>query len=259
MSQIIAVRGTCDVGTVHRSHRTITDRQVILDLTEVTFVLPGGVTGIASLVDAILQQADTVAVRAPDNSNVANYLARLRLGAIFDALGADHDLPTVNEHVATTLWELQPFESSDDVLAFAEHIYNEVESLDPELATQIWSALCEAGDNVGHHSGQDRGYLAAQRLAGTTLHFSVSDAGRGFFRSLEGRGARDDVEAITLALEPGVSSIDDVGRGYGLSTMCASVSALRGSVTLASGYGRVMVDARGTRVMPRTDHEFPGV
>lgn len=258
MVQSIAVSGTCEIGSVHRSFRTLIDDHVVIDLTKVTFMLPSGLTGLAALADGFSQQASRVEIRSPENSNVANYLARLRLGSTFDALGVDHDLPMVIEHAAETLWELQAFSDSADVLAFAEHIYNEIEPGGHELASQIWSALCEAGDNVGHHSGQNRGYLAAQRLGGKTLHFAVADAGRGFRKSLAKQGARDDVQALTLAIEPGVSSINDVGRGYGLSTMTASVSALRGSVSLASGYGRLAIDARGTRVLPRAGHALPG-
>lgn len=259
MVQTITVSGTCDIAPVHRAVRTLNGEPLVIDLSAVTFVLPGGLTGIAALAQAARQQSGDVRVLAPVNPNVANYLARLRLGAIFDDLGAAHDLPTVTEHATDSLYELQPFASSDDVLAFAEHIHNQIEPADKALAGHVFSALCEAGDNVGHHSGQDRGYLAAQRLGGTTLHFAVADAGRGYMASLNGQGARDDVDALTLAIEPGVSSVDDIGRGYGLSAMCASVSALRGSVTLASGYGRITVDARGTRVLPGSRHPLTGV
>lgn len=74
------------------------------------------------------------------------------------------------------------------------------------------------------------------------VQVAIGDAGIGIRRSFLDSGRRqpnDDLAAIGLALEYLVTSVDDPGRGQGLSTAAEQVTALEGHLVVRSGTGRV--------------------
>lgn len=86
----------------------------------------------------------------------------------------------------------------------------------------------------------------------------IGDAGRGIRASLIAGGRQHpstDVAAIASALEYLVSSVEDPGRGQGLTTTLEEVTALDGDLLIRSGSGTVREGAKGqvTRKVPHID------
>jgi hypothetical protein len=71
----------------------------------------------------------------------------------------------------------------------------------------------------------------------TRFRFAIGDAGRGLQASLAHKGAVDDLSAINLALEEGVSAIEEDGRGYGVRDMTDGLVAIGGNIAITSGTG----------------------
>jgi hypothetical protein len=236
---MLSVRGACDAFSFHRHLSDIapTPGQSTLDLSRMTFATPFGLVGICVTARHASQRGKPVVLVRPTDKNVANYLARARLGPILDRLGVTHDLPSVRESdTRGNLLELSEFSSSSEVEALAVRVYDTAVVEAPSVAMELFRCLSETGDNVGLHSGQPSGYLVAQKFENSNeLRFAVGDAGVGFLGSLAARGATNDEEALSLGLAAGISATDDNGRGYGLRQMADSLRAMRGSIAIASG------------------------
>ena len=254
----LTLAGSCDEIDLTFGIRVDDDDEELIDLERASFIKPAALVGLVCFASFHREWGRAVRLRAPYNLDVANYLARTRLGRVLEELGVQHDLPTVREHVAASLWELQSFSRASEVYDFAEHIHGEVSRTSRVGADELFECLCEAGENVGQHSGQSRGYLTAQRYKNGRLVFAVGDAGLGFLHGLRGRGASTDAEALQLALEPGVSSVDDRGRGYGLHEMARSLSSLGGTLSILSGRNSVRSSAGRVRTSPDRQGSWQG-
>jgi hypothetical protein len=208
-----------------------------------TFCEPVGLVGLATFVEARLDEGRRVIVTGPSDSNVANYLSRMRVGRLLDSLGAEHDLAPVREWpVGDALIELESFDGVRGAERLAKLVHAAAEIIDVEIANALYIALCEIGMNVPHHSGRQRGFMAAQWLhRRTQLHFAVGDAGSGMLATLRGHGATTDCEALELALDPAVSRTGFSTRGLGLPDVVQCVTDLEGSLHLASGGGYLRV------------------
>jgi hypothetical protein len=223
------------------------------------FCEPLGLVAVAAFAERAISEGNRVVVVSPDDVHVSNYLSRMRLGTVLAALGVEHDLPIVREHDAgLALFELTSFDGARGAGALAAIVHQAVEVYDPDAANVLYDGLCEAGQNVPHHSGRKRGFLAAQRTnEGSRLLFAVSDSGRGMLSTLRTRGAVTDADAVRLALEPRVSRMRDRSRGVGLPDLLDEITALDGNLHVISG--RASVTARGNqRWYSHGTRSFPG-
>ncbi len=132
-------------------------------------------------------------------------------------------------------------------------------------------ALSEACQNVIEHAGTG-GWVAVQvynwkkRLGRKVVVISVSDAGVGFRRSLEGTEARKvgerwgDGAALESALLHGVSRFRDPGRGQGLAGIKRYLTRWHGKVSIRSGTARLSVVPEWDDDVPLAEHLpfFPG-
>ncbi len=113
-------------------------------------------------------------------------------------------------------------------------------------AFDVTTAVSEIAQNTFDHNSDAFGFLAMQ-VYGTPpkrfLEIGVSDCGSGL-RSTLARNSRysdigSDIEAIQLAIRPGVSEHDDPTRGTGLYHLLRNVYTRRGSVQISSGAAKV--------------------
>lgn len=233
--------------------------RITVDLRRLRFTEPLGLVGIAAFVDNATRSGQRVIVESPSDPNVARYLSRMRLGNLLAGLGAEHDLPLVTEHaVENALFEINSFVGARGAAALAALVHQTIERSDPEAAAVLFDGLCEAGQNVAHHSGRPNGYLAAASThGGRRLYFAVSDSGRGMLRTLARRGAKTDTEALRLALQKGTTGTPDPGRGVGLAEILDRVTELGGALHVLSG--QASVTARGkSRWYGSSDRPFTG-
>ena len=220
--------------------------QCRIDLRSLRFVEPLGLVEVAARAEYHRRRGECVRVLAPLDPSVANYLARMRLGRALTELGADHDLPYVREHrLAGQLLELTYFESTARSDELAAMVYHRVAADSGASAAALYTALCEVGQNVPEHAAVAGGWAAAQvtRQHGQ-IWFAVGDCGIGMRRSLAPRGARDDADALEMAMDRGWSRFTTAGHGNGLMETCRLVTARRGRVHMVSG--------RSSRTVSRT-------
>lgn len=233
--------------------------ETLIDLSRAGFVTPAGLTTIAAFAQKATDRDRPVFVERPANLDVANYLARARLGRVLDRMEADHNLPGVREHeVGLSLLPLARFRGAGGIVRLADHVHEILHGQSEKAAEILHMSLCAMGENVAEHSGQKRGFVAAQITHhGTQLRFSVADPGHGFRKALSRYEPRSDAQALRLAVRPGVSGIEAEGRGYGLSELLRAVREMGGTLRLRSGRGAYRDGAMATRFIQAFDRRLP--
>lgn len=216
---------------------TRTTGRLAVDLRRLTFIDPAGLVSIAVLTERAVNRRHPVAITAPGDSNVANYIARMRLGQHFDRLGIAHSLPDVRENqLGPRLVELHRFEGQAGlervVNALVQTFLTEHRDVQP-----LYAALQEIAENVIQHSGSQHGYAALQRFENSRkVEFAVADAGVGLRARLsESVPVSDARAAVMLAAQTHVTSTGQAGRGRGIGEVIAIAGRRRGDVVLVSG------------------------
>ena len=106
-------------------------------------------------------------------------------------------------------------------------------------------ALWEVMDNVLQHSEASEGFLEVQVHPQTSrLAVCVADAGQGVLASLRGSShrPRSHVDALTLAIEEGVTRDNNTNQGNGLWGLAQIVQDNKGVLNLMSGRGQLVID-----------------
>lgn len=121
------------------------------------------------------------------------------------------------------------------------------------IAAGLAGAIQEMADNVVQHSEAPASGIAAFARIADRFEYVVGDAGIGMLASLrkaaEFRSLRDDLEALPLAVMPGVSRHGPgTGRGYGFRAVFLPLRAGHGVVRLRSGTG--VLEMHGVSIQP---------
>ncbi|WP_221585537.1 hypothetical protein [Microbacterium sp. G2-8] len=191
---------------------------------------------------------------------MANYLARIGLGAEMERMGVSHDLPSVNARdLSAQLLELQKVQGEHGGEKVAALVADKLHAngTDPAVVEALHNAICETVGNIEFHAEVDGGYAVAQTINGRII-FAIADSGIGLRESLEKRQAvNDDSNAIELATVANISATGEVGRGQGLPETVSTSIAAGGVVHIASGVAIFRYE--GDTVTKRTvDQPFEG-
>jgi hypothetical protein len=246
--------------------------EIVLDLTGVTFVTPGGLAPLAALVESVRADLPPLRLEAPADSECRLYLASAgllqMLRGVATVRGADgldgirpgSALATVlpltrlggDADLEALLTQLE--RKLDQLLGCADGAWNERKG-------RIISAVREICANVFQHAGDAPGWVAAQKYrprngGNPFLEVSIADAGIGVRTSLAGHypevtDARDG-NVLERMVREHLSRHSDPVRGCGYFTLQESTTRLDGSFGLRSGAGLVRRERR-TRQLRRTD------
>lgn len=132
------------------------------------------------------------------------------------------------------------------------------------VAAGLAGAIGELADNVLQHSEAAPTGIAAFARSTDRFEYVIADAGIGMLSSLrktpEFAALRDDLEALPLAITPGISRRGrNSGFGYGYRAVFSPLRAASGSVRLRSGRAVLQVSGNGpqpdqARCSQRPDH-----
>lgn len=220
------------------------------DLTGLTFIDVFGLVG-CSIALCHAHGAGTQAMfSAPDAGLTRSHLAYMGLANLLDALEVPHGLPELDPAAhPEVVVPLQRTANTKGIDEVAGLVFSQLERrVDPQVLNALVEALWELAQNVIQHSGS-LAILAAQvypkgnpPFHDGTVQVAIGDSGRGIRASFLATGLHapsSDREAIDLAVQYLVSSVDDPGRGQGLHTTIGAVRELRGHVVIRSGTGRL--------------------
>lgn len=112
------------------------------------------------------------------------------------------------------------------------------------LAAGLTGGVAEMVDNVWQHSESGESGLLVYQVRRRTFAFSVVDAGIGVLTSLSQNPRydwlRSSMEAIRLAIQPGVSREDSGGMGF--ATLLNNMAELWGNARMRSGEAALVID-----------------
>jgi anti-sigma regulatory factor (Ser/Thr protein kinase) len=113
-----------------------------------------------------------------------------------------------------------------------------------KLAGALTGGVGEMVDNAWSHSFCDDPALLVYQVRTKKFAFSVADLGVGVLESLRKNPQydflRSSMEAISFAIEPGVSRLENGGMGF--ATMLKSMAELWGNARIRSGEAALIVD-----------------
>jgi hypothetical protein len=114
----------------------------------------------------------------------------------------------------------------------------------PKLAGALTGGVGEMVDNAWWHSSCDDPVLLVYQVRSKKFVFSVADLGVGVLESLSKNPKynflRSSMEAISFAIQPGVSRLEDGGMGF--ATMLQSMAELWGNARIRSGEAALIID-----------------
>lgn len=237
----VSITGTLDMWCYRNFPPAIADGDRLhLDLSGVQFCRPDGLVAVGALLETAVGQGTEVTITTPVNSNARVYMTRMRFHQLLDDLDIPHNLEPVYEHDADNRFiELSDFTDESGVLGLATVVHSRVEPvLGSEAAASVFLALSELGSNVAQHAGCERGFFMAQQfLRADRFDFAIGDPGIGLLASLQRHNPGGHDDAIRLAVQRGISAVNDVGRGEGLADIREKLLAAGGSLIVVSGDG----------------------
>lgn len=259
---------------------------VVVDLRDVEFVEPAGICGLAALLEYLIPRSREVEL-ALSGRDVAAYLERMDFFRLFGGrVGTNLDLSSLEErqrHNPGTLQELINFQTEEEIPGIVQRIAEILETMGYRLRERvdICSTLSEVCANAAEHGLAESdssapgfgAYAAVQAYnhvvsggsrgdrRGEEVLVAIADGGPGIRATLARNPANADFvatdnDALRHALQMGVSSSGEVGRGGGLTLVSQIAARAGGSLSLRSGSGRVTAyrDRKGSRNVPA----FPG-
>lgn len=238
---------------------------VVLDLSGAGFIDPFGLVTIASLAEASIDEGREVELQLPRLRSVRSYLARAHLRDAMETLGVLCELEAVNENsVGDRLLALARFRFDEGVEDLGSAVHRIFYDQNKREAAELYHGITEAAMNVSDHSGRDGGWVALQQYqrgaAKREVRFAVADSGVGLRSSLAvSHPVQTDREAITLAVQRGVTSTGDTGRGLGLDAIIQRSRERQGHVRIWSGEASAHTGIPTGSLYTR-DHDvsFPG-
>ena len=239
------------VGNLIRALYQGTERGYVdftLDFSNAEAVYPNACVPVAGILD--YYRSDRAA--SFDTVNVSDYLARTKTLSP-EVVGTN---PSHQTNPMNTVWK---FSSADEVHslvnAYLDAVSTAAECQNGVLQGLEW-CLNEIMDNVLQHADTTHGYAMAQIHSGSQhIAICIYDHGRGIYNSLRNsaHNPANAVDAITIALQEGVTRDTNVGQGNGMWGLHNIVQANSGSLNVTSGPGLFGLGGEA----PRTSSSVP--
>jgi hypothetical protein len=224
--------------------------KLVIDATALTFVTPTFILRLRAFIDYNLQLGREIALLAPSNREVANYLSRMGISSglpeqVFP------DLPTVRRHDQSgVLVPITRLHTSNDVEVTGDELYRLFQGhADDEVAVfadALQEAFTELCNNGVEHGENPLGcYLAAQRYKGGSPRtmLTIADLGIGVPEHMR-QVFEDpsDRRLLRKALEEEVSGTGNRERGNGIPSVLEEAREARityAQLTIRSGNARL--------------------
>lgn len=232
---------------------------LIVDASDLGFAVPMFIIRLRAFLQYHLARGIDVCLHPPRSIDVANYLARMRLGRGLPEATC-RELPSIREHdrsdVLIPLSEMRQLPEVDKLVDATFPLIDQSDDV-AMFADALVECISEFCGNGVEHGRSDFGcYAAAQRYRGKTL-ISIGDPGIGIPTSVRSLNPElmDDCECLIQAIQEGYTSTGEQVRGIGFqSAMDACMASHIEFVTIRirSGAGVLTWHAKGDGSSPRS-------
>lgn len=221
--EVLSLRNSKDVSDFVKEAGSRGSGGLVIDIDQLETMFPEGVTPFAGLVYELGQTREVI-FRGGDESRITSHDFRRR----------------DTERVLNKVWRF----GEEDVGELCTAIMREFQKNDifpsGTLQAMDWS-LGEVMDNAIRHSNKDYAFVMGQiHPQSKNIVLCVYDTGQGFYNSFMSNPAShvkpgSALEAITVALEEGVTSDRSQGQGNGLFGLHSVLVKGKGQLTITSG------------------------
>jgi anti-sigma regulatory factor (Ser/Thr protein kinase) len=232
------------------------------DLSALRFIDAYGLVGLSCALLGAIERNDRPALSVPVEGQVRTHLALMGFRDLLLDLGYTPDLPEATAAARPdVLVPLARFGGEIAAHQLSELLWEQLRNhADPQVLEAAGEGLWELVGNALEHSGSEAvvmGQVYRRRRKGEQpqharrVQIVIGDTGKGIRASFLESGLynpANDAAAIELALQYLVTSVDDPGRGQGLSTTMEQVLELHGDLVVRSGASKVTVGEHATHV-----------
>lgn len=224
-----------------------------VDLKNVSFVTPASAVSLAALLGLLRSTRafeGEVEVIPPISAEVHQWMARLDF---YELVNINTDYPFNRWSARGRFQEVvlvRNDRQGDEVSQDFGVILEAQTSLSSEVRSHMQTLFAEVLDNVFHHAQSPLGAVVCAQTYPQRryIEFAIADVGRGIAASLadnpEHRAiSAVPVEAIQLALKPGVTRRPSWNRGWGLSWLARAIEKNGGRLLIYSHDAVVQVGA----------------
>jgi len=267
-----------DPGKLDRLYELVSQIQrgetVLLDLSQVQFVYPTGIVGMALFLRSAYERSGHKLIVSGCQDNILAYLQRINF---FDTCSewavCTAEVPSESElarsEASTNLLELRPIRNHDDVNLAANRAQGIIRSwlsFNSSQLNNLVIVLSEMGGNVCDHS-KDYGFICIQKYlhglgSNVVVRIAVGDMGIGIRQSLMQRHRNigsTSIAYIRAALQGKTSRPGKYIRGNGFQRVQEIVRGCNGSLFVRSGDGAVLIPAASGEIIDFPNLiDFPG-
>jgi anti-sigma regulatory factor (Ser/Thr protein kinase) len=237
-------------------------QELLIDLGGLAHIGPAALALLAAVLKRREEEGFSCEVIPPRSPLTRNYLQRMD----FTKLLFDDEIPEpFKRKKAVGFRPVQHFRGEDECWLAAKELAEAlVERFKPDSIATAAIRICldELAENVVHHAYTDLGGFAAAQSNPKrhTFEIAIVDLGIGIRASLARNPAyadiSTDVEAVSTALQPRVSSTPERNAGIGLYITKLLLRGNGGQLLVRSGHAVVCRGANETE--EENDMSFPG-
>jgi anti-sigma regulatory factor (Ser/Thr protein kinase) len=255
-------RALSDLGPILDPSAVGDQEHLLIDLRGLVYIAPSPLSLLAAVLKAREEDGCPCTVLPPKSPLTRHYLQRMDFTKLLFKTEIHEPFQRKKPF---GFRPVQHFCGDDDYWLAAKELTEALaERCQPDEVAKAAIRICldEMAENVVQHAYTERGGFAAAQtsLKRKTLEIAIVDLGVGIRESLARNpmyaGIESDVEAITKALEPRVSSTPERNAGIGLYITNLLLHANNGQLLVRSGTGAILrgaVDADEQREL-----SFPG-
>jgi anti-sigma regulatory factor (Ser/Thr protein kinase) len=212
------------------------------------------VTVIAGAITECLRQGKKVQYRRPREDQVERWLSSISFSRLFH-------IDEMSAATRSTSTELRLLTSLDPI--YIDDLVNLLDAnmnLSTGVRDSIKMSVQELLTNVFDHSNSTVGCFVCAQFTPKSqrIRLSVTDFGIGILKALKSvkiySGLRTSHEAITRAVEEGVSSRQGKTAGFGLTHIRRFMRVNQGTMTVISGDGKVNFYEKSIERRPMPSH-----
>lgn len=222
------------INSIKRLHLKFKHQKIVLDFSEVDTIYPYPTTAIAGYIHYFRNKYDIEF----EFVDTPKYLTKIHFEN-----PTELDLDRLNRHTYC-LDRIWMFHNSDEVHALVNALLQNIRisiECEPGVIDACTWGLNEIMDNVIQHSESECGFImAVVHKKSKHIGICIFDYGIGIYKSLMSSGThspKNAPDAISLAVQEGVTRDKSVGQGNGMWGLYNIVNLNSGIMTIISGKG----------------------
>ena len=221
----------------HNARTTESDK-LFFDLSRTEFITPFALILLSGTIAECLDQGKQCRFKSPSRPITKKFLSTIGFNKFFKLNNCDQKIESRN--VQLKRLKSIDYSLTDQILdVFGDYLH-----MSEGITGSLKMALNELMTNAFDHSGSDRGcYVCAQSYPrAKNIRLCIADFGIGILASLRKIDQYNDLvsdsDAITLAIQEGVTSRKNRTAGYGLTHIKRFIEVNGGEMHILSGSGK---------------------